>query len=38
MSGDDSEQRAITPQGFANAVFEYNEDSADYTVDTVYDY
>jgi len=34
----DSEARSVTPQGFANAVFEYNGPLEEYTVDTVYDY
>jgi len=38
MGGNNSEERSITPQGFANAVFEYNGPSEDYTIDTVYDY
>jgi hypothetical protein len=33
-----SEKRSITPQGFANAVFEYNSPNDDYTGDSIFDY
>jgi len=36
--GNNSEKRSITPQGFANAVFEYNSPTDDYTGDSIFDY